>query len=556
MMSQRLDSSEQPFPLRSFLWRFLASFFLLLLLLGSIILLVQRNHVQSEMMVLLEEEASAISARQGDITRQFQQVFSDLNWLVQQNELQDWLADGRSEWFGLIGREYLALSQSRGFYDQIRLLDNRGQELVRVNFDGTAAHLVDDDQLQDKGQRYYFRDTIKLASGETFVSPFDLNVERGRVEVPFKPMIRFGRPVFDADGQSRGLVLLNFLGERMLSALRAAGSAAVGDLMLLNSDGYWLSGRQPEQEWGFMFDARRSMTFQTDYPDIWQEIMRSHRGQMTTPSGVFTFATVFPLGKHMVSSHGSSRPDQPSTGIVAARDYRLYLVSHIPNPQTLPTVTNLQGNLIVFGLVMSLLALLGSVLLARGEVRRLRFQQQLSRMAHTDLLTGIPNRSLFQGRLTQSVGRCVRYNERAALMLIDLDNFKEVNDTMGHQAGDKVLIEVARRFTGCLRQVDTLARIGGDEFTALVSPLQEEQNAATVADKLLDSLSAPIRIGDQVCWPRASIGITVCPDDAADMDVLMRQADIAMYQAKKEERSCYCFYDPETMSDMQGRGRR
>ena len=173
-------------------------------------------------------------------------------------------------------------------------------------------------------------------------------------------------------------------------------------------------------------------------------------------------------------------------------------------------------------------------------------RQSVYRLATYDKLTGLPNRMLFADLSSRYISRAKRTNTRFAVMFIDLDRFKPINDTYGHLAGDKVLIEIARRLQACVREVDVISRHGGDEFVALLSDLRSRQDVASVAGKIIESLSAPITgIVDTDLAVTPSIGISFFPDDAHQIDELVRQADTAMYAAKGKGRATFAFSDPE-----------
>ena len=166
-------------------------------------------------------------------------------------------------------------------------------------------------------------------------------------------------------------------------------------------------------------------------------------------------------------------------------------------------------------------------------------------MAHFDSLTGLPNRALLFDRLTHAINQSRRYNYELAVLFIDLGRFKYINDTMGHEAGDTVLKTVASRIRECLRESDTVARLGGDEFIALVTNLEQAVSAATVATKIVESVSQPIMIDGNNANVSPSIGIALFPNDAEDADELMRLADAAMYQSKQTGGQGYQFYRPD-----------
>ena len=163
-------------------------------------------------------------------------------------------------------------------------------------------------------------------------------------------------------------------------------------------------------------------------------------------------------------------------------------------------------------------------------------------LAYHDTLTGLPNRRLLDDRLRQALFAAQRRDARVAVMMVDLDRFKQVNDALGHRAGDAVLREVAHRLTGCVRKADTLARHGGDEFVVVLSDLQMESDCQVVAEKILRTLETPFRVDGREFAIGASIGISLFPADAGDGEALLRNADVAMYRAKQLGESNYRFY--------------
>ena len=169
-------------------------------------------------------------------------------------------------------------------------------------------------------------------------------------------------------------------------------------------------------------------------------------------------------------------------------------------------------------------------------------------LAHYDTLTGLPNRSLWVSRTEQALAFARRNQLRLGVLFLDLDNFKKINDTLGHPVGDRLLSAAAHRLSLCLRDEDVLARLGGDEFVVLLPPLTRADDAATVARKLLASLTRPFDIDGQELTVSASIGIALYPGNGADVDVLLKHADTAMYDAKNEGRNDFRFFTPDMNS--------
>ena len=182
-----------------------------------------------------------------------------------------------------------------------------------------------------------------------------------------------------------------------------------------------------------------------------------------------------------------------------------------------------------------------------SEIRATR--EELERLAHYDPLTGLPNRALFMDRLEQIIRQCTRNHALAALIFLDLDHFKNVNDTLGHRAGDELLLQVSRRLMRSVRTSDTVARLGGDEFTIVLPRLTGSADAAIVARKVISAFKEPIHLSGQDIFVSASAGITICPTDGDDVDTLLMNADTAMYHAKSAGRDTFKFFSEDMNRD-------
>jgi diguanylate cyclase (GGDEF)-like protein len=167
--------------------------------------------------------------------------------------------------------------------------------------------------------------------------------------------------------------------------------------------------------------------------------------------------------------------------------------------------------------------------------------EQILKLAQHDALTGLPNRTLFCDRLDQAITRASRNKESFAVLFIDLDDFKIVNDTLGHDAGDALMCESAKRITACVRKSDTVARMGGDEFTVIISNARTQASVERVAKKMIANLSSPFDLNGNVCSISASIGIAFYPDHGETAAQLVKVADDAMYAAKNSGKNCYRF---------------
>ncbi|MET1078422.1 MAG: diguanylate cyclase [Pseudomonas sp.] len=194
------------------------------------------------------------------------------------------------------------------------------------------------------------------------------------------------------------------------------------------------------------------------------------------------------------------------------------------------------------------------VSMLRSQVRVDKTERQLKEALHLaefDALTGLPNRSLLLDRVKQAISVARRHNRHLALLFLDLNNFKQINDTLGHAVGDQVLKRAAECFVGAVRDADTVSRHGGDEFLILLSEVSQAADAALIAEKIIAALGAPRRVGEHVLRLTASIGISLFPEDGEQSTTLIDHADAAMYRAKRLGLGSYVFYGDEPSNEPQ-----
>jgi diguanylate cyclase (GGDEF)-like protein/PAS domain S-box-containing protein len=322
-------------------------------------------------------EAARIEIARNLLAQDFAVVTSDLRILATTPALRRYLDRGSPAEFDDLSGLLLSISRATRRYDQVRYLDENGFEIIRVNYNAGQPALVPRDQLQDKSGRYFFRDTIRLGKGGIFVSPLDLNVEHDRLELPHKPMIRFGMPVFDSAGRKRGVILLNYFGEELLGNFRDAmrgGDPRIG--MLLNRDGYWLSSPRSGDEWGFML-GRQERTFGRDFPEEWRTIAANESGALKTEKGLFVHATVYPLQAGQRSSSGSPLPRAPSERELGESEYSWKIVSFVPEEALAGRAYYNQPGARVLLFVTYLLFALGAAVTAYVSVGRKQARDEL-----------------------------------------------------------------------------------------------------------------------------------------------------------------------------------
>jgi signal transduction histidine kinase len=279
-------------------------------------------------------ERNVVARQQQIIAGELRAVVADAMIMSRLSALGELVGDPSPPRRQTLAAEYRLFLDERRIYDQARLLDPRGMEIVRVNYLDGRAQIVSAEKLQDKGDRYYFQAAAKLAPGQLYVSPFDLNVEDGGIEQPAKPTIRFAAPVYAGDAALAGVVILNYLGQNLLDKLRAASAGALGDVSLVNGDGYWLLGPSPEREWGFMYPDRRLASLAHHHADAWQAIVAASSGQFEAEDGLWTHQLVRPLSSlptgDAIATSAAADSANSAAATSAATEYAWRIVSHVP----------------------------------------------------------------------------------------------------------------------------------------------------------------------------------------------------------------------------------
>ncbi len=295
------------------------------------------------------------------ISDEVSDAISDLGYLARQNELTELLQGGYAEALERLGTEFLSFLMTRRVYDQVRFIGADGVEVVRANFNDGKPALVPQQKLQDKSGRYYFQQTMELEPGQMYLSLFDLNVENRKVEMPIKPVVRMATPVSDATGRKRGLVVLNYLGSKLIDRITSAGTASGVNTWLIDSDGYWLKGPERNVEWGFMYTDKHDATFERHNPQAWQRLLATDKGQFYSAGALFTFAKVYPdlLATPAVTGMINTPEDYHWTVIATISESMLRADS----------VDTAQRLLVLYGLILAFLTPI-SWLLARLSVRK------------------------------------------------------------------------------------------------------------------------------------------------------------------------------------------
>ena len=506
-------------------------FLVLLLTFGGVLTVFSAFYYHVEVSLFLEKtterEQHTVNLQKQIIQRQFQGIVGDLRFLSEQNELQQFLLDPTSPVRRAAEREYRFLARFQDGYTHLQYIDASGQERIRIHNLNGQPRAAPHGELRQHTRNFAFQETLRLERDEVFISPFDLHVDGRAAKASPKPVIRFGTPVFDSNGTKRGIVLINYLGQNLIDTFKAIGATSRGQAMLLNPQGQWLASPNADGRGVFAAPEGPTGSFPRHYPRAWERMQSDTKGQFRTSAGIFSYATYYPLSG--IAPDSASAPRQTGEHN-ASQCWRM--VSFLPQADIQAYASTLRWRMLLYNAAVFLLIATGSWFLALAVNKRRLYQARLEAMAHYDTLTGLPNRTLFFERLHQLHSQAVRYERRYGIVFLDLDDFKPVNDTHGHKAGDALLRQVAQRLQAHLRQADTVARLGGDEFAVLLSDIQDHRAAQQVADKLVTSLGEPFDVDQIRVHIGVSAGAAIYPDDSDTAEAVLNRADQCMYRHK------------------------
>jgi PAS domain S-box-containing protein len=254
---------------------------------------VGHQRIEGELNLIQSNEISKVVLGVRRLDGGMQEPLQQLRTLVATPAVRHAIGDDSPDYVGSMEAAFLNLMAFNRIYDQVRWIDENGLERVRVNNVDGHPTPVPKDQLQNKADSYYFAKTIRLKPGEVYMSPLDLNIEHGQIEVPYKPVLRLATPVQGRDGTPHGILIVNVAAQHLLNAFTESVVENRDHVMLVNPAGYWLSSPTANDEWGFMFD--RKETLASRYPEAWKAISSLPMNQIELNDGLWTWSTVYPL---------------------------------------------------------------------------------------------------------------------------------------------------------------------------------------------------------------------------------------------------------------------
>ncbi|MFQ5645981.1 MAG: diguanylate cyclase [bacterium] len=525
---------EQPFNQKKLFNQikyFLALFLPVLVFVVGIPLLLIHQWDKNAKIIFEKDKIYDLEVQKERIAEDLHEISSFLTFLSKAAGFQKIFQATRPNALKEVAEDFRLFCLNNKHYDYLRYLDKGGRELIKINFKDGKAYIVPGYDLLDQSESSYFKDCLKLKKGRVYVSSLDLKTEKGNPEVPFKPIIRLGTPIFDRTGQKRGILILDYMGESFLKGLREAGKKRANQpaqpFMLLNNKGYWLLSPNKKDEWGGILKERKDRTFGNAFPASWVKIAKNDSGQFyDSRDSLVTFTTVYPL---LETDKAKNFPDQKKRQI--KKSGRFWKLVHFAPLGALKSTSRKSLGFLVIA-VLLIPSVIGCWTVAVSR-------EQIKYDAVHDSLTSMLNRRYFMRELALAISLAKRHKHPLTICLCDLDDFKLINDTYGHRIGDQVLITFSRIMKDSLRTSDIVGRYGGDEF-CLIFPHCTADEARVPAENLRRRLFEKIfgeEDEDTSFSTTATFGIAELSSEHKDGKDLLKSADQGLYKAKELGRN-------------------
>jgi len=483
----------------------------------------------------------------------------------------------------ILADTFAAMLKAHPEYFQIRLISTslQGMELVRVDRDGEKLTRVSAANLQHREKYPYVTGTLRLARGDIYLSDITINHEEGTHSALNKPTVTVSTPVFSPTGRRLGLIVIN-VDLNGLARLLKSNLPSAYKLYLSNQWGDFLV--HPDETQTFGFDRGKRILIQDSFDDALplvqgkgMNVVTNIKGDTKKQEGQVAAFVRLPFGDTVDKRFVILGLSQPVANITRETDSLRW--------DTIKIILAFSGLALIFSVLLSrivtgpLIAMVSAInsfskdqVISTAPLRRNdelgllsrsfhdmqtqimmnlaelnESRKSLDHLARHDTLTSLPNRRLFYDRLEHAITASRRSGKKIAVLFVDLDGFKEINDTFGHTVGDRVLINVANLLKSAVRESDTVARLGGDEYIILLDMIEDTRHVKTVVQKLHDLFQIAMQIDGHDLKVLASIGVAIYPRDGKDADELMQFSDQAMYNSKKVggNTSSFKAYVPE-----------
>ncbi|QZY54054.1 sensor domain-containing diguanylate cyclase [Crassaminicella profunda] len=498
------------------------------LLYSALFTLIHFNTINIEKNKMELNEKRIITLEKNILGKEFMNIISDVLYLA--DSIEEHTGIEESVNYNYLAKEWLRFSDRKKIYDQIRFIDISGNEQIRVNYYNKSAHLVSASDLQNKKQRYYFQDTIKLEREQIYISKMDLNIENGKIEEPLKPMIRFSTPVFSKSGEQKGIVILNYYAKYLLEDFKNIYKTSDGEVFLLDSNGYWISNKDPSKEWAFMYPDKKDINFKNEFPNEWNILQQNNEGMKYTDNGLFVFSNVV---------NRNNLPIQEDHSKIVLGEGNWKVVSFISKESKNGNLVETNNFKILWTLFLKyksyfllifILSIFISFLMSQNKINK----EEIKYFSEYDAMTNVLNRRAGMAFLSDRIHQAIKDTSKVSVCFIDINGLKEVNDILGHEAGDELILTAVNVIKSCIRELDFVIRLGGDEFLIVFHNAPAEQ-AEKVWERINNEYQRINKNENRKYLISISHGIAeVEGNDIQYIDKIINLADERMYIEKRE----------------------
>ncbi len=415
------------------------------------------NEINYKREEIIEVERGNTQFEISSVTEELETIVSDLIYLAKSFEEE--YSSGRD--VESIMDSWMNFADAKLIYDQIRVIDANGFELLRINNDTNTlvSSAVDAKRLQDKSMKPYFLKPLDLADDEVYISVLDLNMEHGKVELPIKPMLRFSKKVYNADGELLGVIVLNYRASNIIDKFYSLSELSFGEVSVVNSSGYYIYSKYSDKNWAFMFPRKSIKTYSDDFPKVWDYVSDKTEGEKICDDKLVIFSefdiSKLKLFNGKIKCVTDEKPFKIITYIKNDGEYRDYI-----EEENYKILFNFLYNS-VFKLTLVLVV---SLLVAYFLFKNAEKKEEMEHLSTYDSLTEVYNRRAGYEKVKKMYMKSCKKGKPFSICFIDINGLKLINDNLGHEFGDEIIVTVSDVIKSEIRESDVLIRLGGDEF--------------------------------------------------------------------------------------------
>ena len=499
----------------------------------SILFIFEMEVIEDGKKILINQQEEYVKLKSEVVSSKMELILSDLIYLKEVMRLQiDKDNDLRD-----IEKVWVIFSENRNIYDQIRFIDMNGNEKLRIdnnnNNDGKAV-IVNENHFQNKSERYYFKDTINLGKDDIYISKFDLNIEKSEIEMPVKPMLRISTPFYDNNDELIGIIIINYLGENIIKSLKQFDDEN-SNLSLVNSSGYWLYNDDETKCWAFMYDERKDINFKELYFDEWNSIINDNDNDNNINS-IITVNGFFAYKKVDIKFIN----EKNFNGKIVLNEDKWIIISHIELDNPNSYYTNLDKIQIIETILKNnyfnfILLIIISFIFALLINRIRNSYEKITKLSMVDGFSGAYNRRTGLNILNKKIAR-MNKDDNLSICFADIDGLKRVNDTLGHEQGDQLILDFVKCVGLVIRNSDLLIRFGGDEFLIILDKVSKEK-AEIIWERVKDEIKISNDTLNRKYLLSVSHGIVdYLEEPNLSINELIEISDRRMYEEKEKKK--------------------